>query len=260
MTAEITETPPAAAPVPAGPASAMRAAAIWQARSIALAAEGDTRLAVQTQWAADLATLHCLLWESGLASVPDPGAQLDTVAHVVCDAFLRVDQPGADGRSLIARSRAALGEAFGPSVAALLAERFSALDHLGSVGEPAAGDSASAARAARGAEALLRDLRDVAADCAAVAQAMAAADLAHDAADQLRRAQLATFEAFLVSQAVSAGHPGLTAADLRWELARGRLSPRAWTELAPDALADELVASVEPADRASLRTRLDALR
>ena len=257
VTVEAAQTPGGV--VPPARKVAADAAAAWHERSRALAAAGDQRLAVHTQWAADVATLHCLLWDSGLADVPDPAAQLATVARVVGEALDRCLFTMSDAQSAISLARAAIGQAFGPSVATLLGERFLPLTHLASADSSAYG-CVSGVRTSHGADTLLRELDDVATDCAAVARAMEIVGLDDAAADQLRQAQLAAFEGFLVARATSGGQADLVSVDLRWELAVHRLADRPWQTLAPDVLAAELVACVAAADRDTLRTRLEGLR
>ena len=241
--------------LPAAHQTAVRAAAAWAARSRGLAAAGEVRLAVQTQWAADVATLHCLLWESGLADVADPAAHLDTVATVVQGALGRAGETAGDASAVVGWARTAMARAFGPSVEELLRDRFTNVEHLDSLGAVPVGSP----RSDRGPDALAADLRTVALDCSVVARAMTAAGLPEDAMDQARRAILATFEAALISTSATHAEAWPTAVDLRWELAVARLHDHPWHECEPDLVTAELVAAVPPADRDALRTQFGAL-
>jgi hypothetical protein len=203
-----------------------------------------------------VATLHCLLWESGLAGVEDPAAHLDTVSGVVQEAFAGAGEATTDASAIVDWARAVMARAFGSPVEGLLTDRFTSRDHLDGLGEVPVGSL----RSDRGPEALVGELRTVALDCSTVARAMTAAGLSQDATDQARRAVLATFEAALVSKAASTGDAWPAAVDLQWELAVGRLHDRPWHELGPDLLADELVVAVPPEDRADLRAQCGSLR
>jgi hypothetical protein len=242
-------------PPPAGQEKAASAAASWNMRSRTLAAAGEVRLAVHAQWAADLAVLHGLMWESGLASVPDPSAQLDTVAHVILAAFERADVAPPDAADLVSSARATLGAAFGSPVDGLLAARLAPLDHLAELGQV----PVARPRRERAAD-LVRGLQDVAGDCAAVARAMAAAGLDDDAEDQRRRALLAAFEAFLLSRAGAVGEPVPAAAELRWELAVAQMHDVEWASLTPGELTKRLIGGVAESDREPLRAWLADLQ
>lgn len=244
---------PNAVPAPAAHPAASAACA-WAGRSRALAAAGDIRLAVHTQWAADVATLHCLLWESGLTDVEDPAAQLDAVGHVVHEAFARAGEAPRDAITLVSWARATLADAFGAPVDALLGGRLSGLEHLEGLGT-LPNDSP---RTAYGGDVLVRVLGEVARDCSTVSRAMTAAGLDTDAADQLRRAVLAIFEVFLVGRTAAEGKSP-SVVDLRWELAVAALDGRPFDGLAPVALAEQLLSAVEPTQRAELRARFEGL-
>lgn len=242
---------------------ARRAATAWSGRSRTLAGAGDLGLAVHAQWAADLATLHELLWESGLGAAPDPAAQLATVARMVEASFAQADDTPPEAGALVTWARNRLTSAFGAPVDALLESRFAPLDHLtGPVPPPAA-------RATRSLDALRRDLRDAATDCATVARAMDLAGLADDARAQRRRAALATLEATLVARAAGAGDHALHTADLRWELAVAALPGQdrgddgvgagAWDRADVADLLPSLVAAADPDDQDTLRTRLESI-
>lgn len=242
--------------------AAERAALAWGARSRALAAAGDLRAAVHTQWAADLATFHVLLWESGLAAAPDPAAQLDTLAHVVRQAL---SAPGTlDAHTLretLEAARGALAAAFGQPVATRLAERFVPLDHLP---EAAPASVAADGRVGASPRAVLATLRENVADCTGVARALAAAGYHDDARRHLRRARLAALEAFLLERTPAGTPAPVVTAGLRWELAAGLPGSAHWAALDPDdlveALVEALAVSDPSADLASLRTRLEEVR
>src|SRR5690349_17441722 len=51
------------------------------------AAEGDVRRAQLATWTADVYVLEELLWENGLAEVPDPVARLAAIGASVADAL-----------------------------------------------------------------------------------------------------------------------------------------------------------------------------
>lgn len=243
--------------LPAGESAAADAASAWHRRSLELAISGDAWSAVETQWAADVATLHLLLWESGLGGDGDPAAQLDTVAGMVQQALSRAGEAPQEAVAALSWARNAVQAAFGSPVDALLAARLAPLDHLAALGQV----TTRGVRTPRPAAELGRELVVVAEDCAAVARAMDVAGLANDAEDQRRRAVLATFEAFLVGS-VHADDPADRArlVDLKWELAMAEASrPAAPGLLSPTTLADALVASVPDADRRALRAELEVL-
>jgi hypothetical protein len=228
------------------------------------AAAGDGRRAALAVWAADVTTLQCLLWESGLGEAPDPQAQLAAVGHAV-DASLRTyaDSVGrATATEVVAGARAALTAAFDASVHALLSERFSSLDHLDGLPPAAAGaaDSARESRlGGRSVEQLVDELRAAAADCMAVAGAMARAGLHDDAQDHARKADLASFEAYLLQAATDAGDQGLDTVDLRWELALSVLATGDETDdrIPLEDLRERLLAVVTPVEAGALRACLE---
>lgn len=244
--------------LPEGAAAAAHAAAAWHERSLELARAGQAWAAVETQWASDVATLHVLLWESGLAAVDDPAVQLDAVAGVVQQALAQAGAAPVAAVAVLAWARDAVTAAFGSPVDGLLAARLAPLDHLAAL----APVDSRGLRSGRTPAELARELRVVADDCGAVARAMDAAGLTADAEDQRRRAFLATFEAFLVRGAHAAGPTGSAqVVDLRWELAMARASqPDPAGPLSPTELAELLVASVPEAGRPALRAELEALR
>src|SRR3546814_10675760 len=143
----VTAAEETSAHLPPAHQEAVRAATTWALRSRQLADVRDARHAVQAQWAADVATLHCLLWDSGLAGVADPAAHLDTVSGVVQKAFRQAgettdglhEEPGA----IVTRARTVLASASGGSVERLLADRFTELDHAQALGAVAVGHHGS---------------------------------------------------------------------------------------------------------------------
>lgn len=255
MTTSATEAASTVPHPPADQGAAVLAASAWGTRSRQLAATGHAWLAAETQWAADLATLHVLLWESGLAAVPDPAAQLDAVAHVIQGSFMRADDAPTKVADVVAWARTALAQAFGAPVDEMLVGRLAPLDHLESLGILSTGSL----RGDHAAEARARDLRLVALDCSSVARAMAAAGLPKDARDHIRRAMLATFEAFLLTRPTATGVLAAMV-DLRWELAVADLTDVPLADLSLDALGRALVTSVAPCDREELRLLLEKLQ
>lgn len=213
----------------------------YAALSRGFAASGDARMAVLTQWAADLRVLQSLLWESGLGAAPDPAEGLRAVASAMADSWAQHAEhlrAAGSARDLVDRARGALAAVFDPSVHALLASRLTPLDHLDHlddrvdrVDRDAAGRAAGDLPAAtprdyldwRTPEELLRDLRVAGHDAVRVARAMAEEDPT-ESDHQRWQATLALFEAYLVRSALLAGDAGLVTAELRRELGEARVA------------------------------------
>lgn len=257
-------------PTPAHPGVASRT---WRYgdRSRRYAERGDVRLAVLAVWAADVEVLQELLWESGLGSAPDPQVQLAAVAAAV-DGSLRAQlgevRSSSDARSVVLAARAALCAAFDESVHPMLEQRFMSLDHLeGLVPQTGAAVRARDARlAGRSAPDLVADLHIAAADCMVIAGALAKADLRDDALHHARLADVASFEAYLVTTALAAGDSTLTTVDLRWDLALASLEssfepPSIESPSDLGAAVEEvrscLVLAVGPSEEAALRSSFE---
>jgi hypothetical protein len=220
------------------------------------AAAGDTRRAVLAACAADICTLQCLLWESGLGQAPDPDAQLSTIGAAVQGSLISFaeDAGPMTARQVVEGARTAMTATFDASVHDLLTERFISLDHLDGLEEAARGKRRLGSRAP---DNLLDDLRTTAADCTAIAHAMAAASFDADARTQMRMADMATFEAYLLQSAIDAGDTTRATVDLRWDLAATRLSEipaEAEDTDTPVDIREILLGLVGPAER----TLLDA--
>ena len=197
----------------------------FAALSHAYAQRGDARLALLAMWGSDVELLQLLLWESGLGEAPDPLAQLTAVGEAVLGSLSFTTTGAAEGitaRQTVERSREAMVAAFDESVHALLVERFLPLDHLDALPWPApsaAGQAADRRLAGRTPHELIAGLQTTAADCMAVAEVMLLEEDAAGALGQARQADLASFEAYLVTAAVRAGDTALASVDLRWDLA-----------------------------------------
>ena len=234
------------------------------------AEQGDTRLAVLAAWAADVQALQSLLWDSGLGAAADPDAELAAVAEAV-DSSLRAHAAGGNvpvtARVAVETARAALTAAFDESVHALLAERFNPLDHLDGL-EPTPARAAESAMASRldgrSVETLVADLRVTAADCMAVSKAMSAAGEHVEALSQARLADMASFEAYLLDVAITAGDTTLVTVELRWQLARAAIADSfdEFGDLAEGAadLRERLVRIVGPAEEPALRAGFEPVR
>lgn len=233
------------------------------------AARGEGRLAQLAVWAADVQALQVLLWESGLGAAPDPDAQLAAVAEAVSGSLDdHTDAPHAPAtiRESVERARDAMVTAFDESVHLMLAERFVPLDHLDTLDAPEPDDAHEARSrrlAGRTPDKLVADLRQTAGDCMAVAVAMAEdGDLA-GATYQARQADLASFEAYLVSAALASGDLALATVDLRWDLAMAvdREVPLATGDPRGDLtrFRDRLAAVVGPAEETALRASFEAV-
>lgn len=244
-------------------ASATAQIAEYADLSRAYAARGEARLAQLAVWAADVQALQVLLWESGLGAAPDPDAQLAAVAEAVSgslDDHTVAPHAPATIRESVERAREAMVSAFDESVHMMLAERFVPLDHLDDLDAPGPDDareSRSRRLAGRTPDKLVEDLRQTAGDCMAVSVAMAEdGDLA-GATYQARQADLASFEAYLVSAALASGDLALATVELRWDLAMAadREAPLATDD--PEGgvtrFRDRLAAVVGPAEEAALR-------
>lgn len=186
-------------------------------------ADGEIRLAVLATWAADLQMLESLLWESGLASAPDPKVQLRNVAEAVVESLIAgLATPPATPRSLVEEARTAMTAAFDVSLHAPLAQRFAPLDHLDDLEFPKGeltGSGTSLRLDGRTVTELITDLRVTAADCIAVARAMSNAGRTQDAWHHVRLSDAAVFEAYLLDVALSSGDTRWASVDLRWDLA-----------------------------------------
>lgn len=197
----------------------------FAALSRAYAERGDVRLAVLAMWGSDVEILQRLLWESGLDEAPDPLAQIAAVGEAVLTS-LAVTSTGSPepttARQTVERSRAAMVATFDESVHAMLAGRYLTLDHLDGLAWQAA-DAASTAverrLAGRTPHELVSALRTTAADCMAVTEVMLLEGDTAGAVRQAHQADLAAFEAYLVTAAVRAGDTALASVDLRWDLA-----------------------------------------
>jgi hypothetical protein len=187
------------------------------------AAAGEIRLAVLAIWAADVQMLESLLWENGLASAPDPQGQLRSVGEAVVDSLTTgLAASPATARSLVEDARTAMTATFDVSVHGLLAERFTALDHLDEAVLPSAAlpEPVNATRLdGRSVTQLIADLRVAAADCIAVARVMSAAGRTQDAWHHVRLSDAAALEGYLLDAATKAGDTRLGSVDLRWDLA-----------------------------------------
>lgn len=235
----------------------------FAALSRSYAERGEGRLAVLAMWGADLEVLQQLLWESGLAEAPDPLAQVAAVGEAVLGSLEAAPAPGADStaRQTVEAARAAMVATFDESVHAMLEERLLPLDHLDGLAAPEADDAnRSAARrlSGRTAHELAADLKTTAADCMAVAEVMLLEDDLAGALRQVRQADLASFEAYLVMAAVRAGDAALASVDLRWELAAvlglGTQAEEEDFTATVTRWRERLVEFVEPAEADSLRS------
>jgi hypothetical protein len=230
------------------------------------AADGDVRRAQLASWTADVYVLEELLWEHGLAEVPDPVARLAAIGESVAHALEALAE-GVSGevlpRSVVEAARRAMILTFDESVHDVLWEQLPALDHLaacepGSTTAPGHADEAPVRQrlGERSAEELVSELRQVATDCLHVGEVM---DVEGEltAADRMsHQADVATFEAYLLAAAIHAGDHQLASVDLRWELAR-ELRPADWASdsngQSPFAtLRRELIALVGSAEMESL--------
>jgi hypothetical protein len=236
------------------------------------AAEGDVRRAQLASWTADVYVLEELLWEHGLAEVPDPVARLASIGESVADALEALAE-GVTGevmpRAVVEEARRAMILTFDESVHEVLREQLPPLEHLAAC-EP---DSMAVSERANetpvrqrlgdlSADELVSELRQVATDCLHVGEVM---DVEGEltAADRMsHQADVATFEAYLLAAAVHAGDHQMASVDLRWELAR-ELQP---AESANDGrgqspfatLRRELIALVGSAEMESLWRAFEA--
>jgi hypothetical protein len=242
----------------AGPPRADR----YSEASRSYAQQGEGRLAVLAQCAADVEVLQQLLWENGLDESPDPEEQLAAVGEAVSESLAVTGaENGSAGtaREAVERFRHAVVATFDESVHALLTERFVALQHLEGVpvSFERARDDALDRLAGRTPVALVDDLRATAHDCLAVAEVMLEEQDIAAALRQLWQADLATFEAYLVDAAMRAGDTDLATVALRWEMARTLVPgpPEATDEIdeAVTVWREALVGVVSAAEAASLR-------
>jgi hypothetical protein len=189
------------------------------------AAEGRGRSAVLAMCAADVAALQQLLRENGLDEAADVAGQLTAVGEAVLASLTGLGTTlggGTDARAVLEGFRQGLVATFDESVHDVLTDRFAPLAHLEHLACHAAtlDDEADDLLAGRTPTALLADLRATAGDCASVAEVMLAEGDSEGALRQMWQADLAGFEAYLVSTALRAGDHALCTVPLRWELAR----------------------------------------
>lgn len=233
----------------------------YTALSRGFAAVGDVRKAVLTQWAADLRVLQSLLWENGLGEAPDATEGLLAIAEALEASWSQhgAHLRGADSaRDLVERARVAMAAVFDPSVHPLLADRLTPLDHLTDVGHGGARPTVEQTyRQGRSPHELLRDLRTAGRDAVRVARALAG-EHPGESDHQMWQAALAMFEAALVRSALSAGDAELVSAELRWELARGRLAEAGEPADAED-LRSGLTSVLGPLERGMVEEELDDL-
>lgn len=222
------------------------------------AERGDLRRAALAAWAADLHVLEALLWENGLDQAPEPLEQLAVIGESIAEAVdsLATQPRGAITlRAVVEAAREAMVTTFDQSVHGLLTGRLADLAHLDDAPE-LTGDAADGADAGvqpagdrlggRSAGELLDELRTAAADCSAMANQLVAAG-EHDAAARLGdQADAASFEAYLVQAAMSAGDHDLATVDLRWDLAAERTARTGLVR-------DDLVAVLGSAEQQQLR-------
>jgi hypothetical protein len=238
--------------------------------SRAYAARGEARMAQLAVWSADVQVLQVLLWESGLASAPDPDAQLERVGQAVVAAlndYANGPHSTTTARQAVENARAAMVSAFDESVHATLADRFVALDHLDTLQNtiPEGAQRAAVARrlAGRDLERLVADLQVTAADCMAVAGFMLDEGDQAGALHQAHQSDLASFEAYLLIAAVGVEDHTLATVDLRWDLAAALGSDEAQEvgefEGATAAFRDRLVDAVGPAEEPALRASFEPL-
>lgn len=194
------------------------------------AAARDGRLAVSAAWAADIHAVQALLWERARDSDAEPferffavgtaiGAALDPAApDAAVPSGAKEDVRTA--RGVIESARRRLIAAFDPPAALLISARLIAVDHLAALPAPVAGTEAAVGSLARrlagqNLPAAVADLLTAAADCGTVARGLAAAGLAADAVRQIRLAEIAAFEAYLLEASAAVGDSELLSADLR---------------------------------------------
>ena len=240
----------------------------YAALSRSYAARGEGRLAQLAAWAADVQALQVLLWESGLGSAPDPDAQLAAIAEAVDGSLAdHTEAPHAPAtiRESVERAREAMVAAFDESVHLMLAERFASLDHLDAVAVPGPEDARETRAqrlAGRTPEKLVADLHQAAGDCLAVSAAMAEEGDLAGATYQARQADLASFEAYLVTAALRAGDLALATVDLRWGLAMAADRQVALVTDDPEGeitrFRDRLAAVVGPSEAPALRACFEA--
>jgi hypothetical protein len=236
------------------------------------AADGDVRRAQLASWTADVYVLEELLWEHGLAEVPDPVARLASIGETVASS-LEVLAEGVTGdvlpSAVVEAARRAMVLTFDESVHEVLSQQLPSLDHLAGcepdpvVGREQADEAPVRQRLGeRSAEELVSELRQVATDCVHVGEVMGV-EGEFTAADRMsHQADVATFEAYLVAAAVHAGDDQLASVDLRWELAR-ELRPADWAgdgdgQSQFATLRRELIALVGSAEMESLWRAFEA--
>jgi hypothetical protein len=234
------------------------------------AAREEGRLAQLAVWSADVQVLQVLLWESGLASAPDPDAQLEAVGQAVVASltdYAHGPHAPITARQAVENARAAMVSAFDESVHTMLAERFVALDHLDTLQIPfpeGAQDAAVVRRlAGRDLERLVADLQATAADCMAVAGFMIDEGDQAGALHQAYQSDRASFEAYLLIAAAGVGDSTLATVDLRWDLAAAVNADDVWEEgdfdMALRNFRDRLVDTVGPAEELALRASFEPL-
>lgn len=227
------------------------------------AAEGNILGAVHAAWASDIANVQAVMWERVMVASPNPDEQFFAIASTVAKALSKYTMTAGEAgsaESCVSAARRGLASAFDQSALALLAERFTPLDHLVNLPHPVSGDVTACSRARVGdtdAASLSAQRKQDAADCMTVAVAMHREGRDDDAMNQAWTSDWAAFEAYLLDAAVAVDDEALVTVDMRWALACDLIQavpalPSAFGE-AVGVIRDRLLAAAGPVEGERLR-------
>jgi hypothetical protein len=190
-----------------------------------LAASGDGYGAGLSIVASDMCHVQALLWQKALVASSDPDQQYAAVLASLDTALSNwVQQNPDDAPTLNAIDglRSSLRSEFDEPVWGLLSRRLEPLDHLDGVPAPTAEMVADRRSRMLGTSVLHEAPNQkvaIARDGHAAAAALLDSGRTDDAVQTTYRADLASFEAYLLHQAASAGDEQLASAEVLWLLA-----------------------------------------
>lgn len=189
------------------------------------AAAGDIIGAVSATWAADISTVHAVMWERVIMASPTPDRHFVDITAAVAGAltaFAQQPPQVVTAADVVVAARGGLAAAFDDSARALISRRWSSLDHLEGLPAPTAAEVEEPARQHLDGSAPARvgaERDQEAQQCMASALALLHDGRAEEALALAWQADWSTLEAHLVDAAVAVGDTALVSVDLRWALA-----------------------------------------
>lgn len=194
--------------------------------SVGYAQAGDSLMAVNSMWAADVATVQMIAWERVVIASPNPDKKFFEIASVVAVALssYAVSTAGVfrSAQEAVESARKGLESAFDESFLKLLRVRYKSTAHLSNLPAPTPSDVAKGTVRRLGGldPAQFVASRYAEARAAAVAsQTAAASGDINGAIEQAYNSDMLAFEAYLVQTAVAVGDTGLLTVPLRLDIA-----------------------------------------